>query len=91
MYVLPALTTKKTSSDKTCQGTVIIPYVKGISEKIRRIGNSFNDRIIFKTKHVLHGILVRLDRLETPDRRNSVWTISNMIVGNVTAAKKADL
>jgi hypothetical protein len=38
---------------------VIIPYVKGISEKFRCIGNCFNVRTIFKTKHTLHGTLTK--------------------------------
>jgi hypothetical protein len=45
-------------SDIIYQGTVIIPYVKGISEKFRRIGNCFNLRTIFKTKHTLRGTLM---------------------------------
>jgi hypothetical protein len=36
------------SSDTIYQGTVIIPYVKGISEKFRWTGNRFNVRTIFK-------------------------------------------
>jgi hypothetical protein len=36
------------SSDTIYQDTVIIRYVKGISEKFRRIGNRFNVRIIFQ-------------------------------------------
>jgi hypothetical protein len=39
------------SSDTAYQGTVVIPYAEGISEKFRRIGNRFNLRTIFKTKH----------------------------------------
>jgi hypothetical protein len=38
-------------SDTIYQGTAIIPYVKGTSDKFRRIGNRFNVRTIFKTKH----------------------------------------
>jgi hypothetical protein len=43
------------SSDTIYQGTVITPYVRGTSEKFRRIGNCFNVRTIFKTKHTLRG------------------------------------
>jgi hypothetical protein len=39
---------KRSPSDKTYQGTVIIPYVKDIYEKLRRIGNRFNVRTIIK-------------------------------------------
>jgi hypothetical protein len=48
-----------TSSDTVYQDTVIIPCVKGISEKFRRTGNRFNLRIIFKTKHTLRGTLMK--------------------------------
>jgi hypothetical protein len=47
------------SSDTIYHGTVIIPYVRGISEKFRRIGNRFNVRTIFKTKHTLRGTLMK--------------------------------
>jgi hypothetical protein len=30
-------------------GSVVIPYVKGISEKFKQIGNSYNIKNIFKT------------------------------------------
>jgi hypothetical protein len=46
-------------SDKICQGTVIIPYVKCISKKFRCTGNHFNVRTIFKTKHTLHGTVMK--------------------------------
>jgi hypothetical protein len=32
---------------------VYIPYVKGVSEKFECIGNWYNIRNIFKTKHTL--------------------------------------
>jgi hypothetical protein len=47
------------SSDIIYQGTVIIPHIKGTSEKFRHIGNHFNVRTIFKTKHTLHGTLMK--------------------------------
>jgi hypothetical protein len=46
------------SSDRVYQGTPVIPYVKGISEKSRRIGNRFNLRTIFKTKLTLRATLM---------------------------------
>jgi hypothetical protein len=42
-----------------CQGTVIIPYVKDISEELRRIGNRFNVSTVFETKYTLHGTLMK--------------------------------
>jgi hypothetical protein len=48
------------SSDTIYQGSVIIPYVKGISKKFRHIGNHFNIRTIFKTKHTLCVTLTKI-------------------------------
>lgn len=45
------------SSDTIYQGTVIIPYVNGISKKFRCIGNCFTT--IFKSKHTLCGTLMK--------------------------------
>jgi hypothetical protein len=47
------------SSDTIYHGMVIIPYIRGISKKLRHIGNQFNVRTIFKTKHTLHGALIK--------------------------------
>jgi predicted GIY-YIG superfamily endonuclease len=47
------------SSDRVYQGTVVIPYVKGTSEKFRRIGNRFHLKTIFRTKHTLRGALMK--------------------------------
>jgi hypothetical protein len=44
---------------QTKQCVYNIPYVKGISEKFRRTGNSFNIRSIFKSKHTLRGTLTK--------------------------------
>jgi hypothetical protein len=46
------------SSDTIYHTTVVIPYVRGISEKFRRIGSRFNVRTIFLTKHALRGTLM---------------------------------
>jgi hypothetical protein len=48
-------------SDTTYQGTVIIQYVKGISEKFRCTGNRFNVRTIFNTKYTLRGTLMKTE------------------------------
>jgi hypothetical protein len=34
-------------------GSVYISYMKGVSEKFKLIGNHYNIRTIFKTKHTL--------------------------------------
>jgi hypothetical protein len=46
-------------SDTMYQIIAIIPYVKGISEQFRHIGNCFNVRTFFKTKHTLRGTLIK--------------------------------
>jgi hypothetical protein len=53
--VMKPLRSNRPSSDTTCQETLIIPYVKGISDKFRYIENCFNIKTIFKTKHILRG------------------------------------
>jgi hypothetical protein len=40
-------------------GYVYISYVKGVSEKSKRIGNRYNIRTIFKTKHILRSSLMK--------------------------------
>jgi hypothetical protein len=40
-------------------GSVYMPYVKGVSEKFKRIGNRYNIRTIFKTKHTLRSSLMK--------------------------------
>jgi hypothetical protein len=46
-----------TQSKAAC--TVVIAYVKGISDKFKRIGNKYNIKTVFKTKHTLRDIFVR--------------------------------
>jgi hypothetical protein len=40
-------------------GSVVIPYVKGISDKFKRNGNLYNIRTIFKTKYTIRNPLMR--------------------------------
>jgi hypothetical protein len=47
-------------------GSVVIPYVKGISEKFKRIGNRYNIRTIFKTNHTLRDTLMRTRPMSDP-------------------------
>jgi hypothetical protein len=44
---------------------VVIPYVKGISEKFKRIGNRYI-KMIFKTKHTLRDTLMRTRPMSDP-------------------------
>jgi hypothetical protein len=52
-------TRNRPSSETKYQDTFIIPYVKGTSEKFRKIRNRFNLRTIFMTKHTLRGTLMK--------------------------------
>jgi hypothetical protein len=57
-------------------GTVHIPYVKSISEKFRRIGNQYNIRTIFRTKHTLRSLIVRTRPKSDPQQTaNCVYSI----------------
>jgi hypothetical protein len=47
------------SSDTIFQGTVIIPFIRGISKKFRSIENLFSVRTIFKSKHTSGGTLMK--------------------------------
>jgi hypothetical protein len=40
-------------------GSVYIPYVKTVSEKFKPIGNRYNTRTIFETKHTLRSSLMK--------------------------------
>jgi hypothetical protein len=40
-------------------GSVYVPYVKGVSEKFKLIGNPYNVRTIFKTEHTLKNSLTK--------------------------------
>jgi hypothetical protein len=77
------------SSDMIYQGTVIVPYVKGIIEKFRSIGNCFNVRTIFKTKHTLRGTLMKTRPVI--DAQQSKQYSTHVIVADVTLIKQADL
>jgi hypothetical protein len=69
-------TTNTPDIDLTTQGTVVIPYVKGVSEKFRRIGNRYNIRTIFKTSHTIRRAIMKTrpdrDLLET---RHCIYSI----------------
>jgi hypothetical protein len=50
-------------SDTIYQVIIVIPYIKGISEKSRCIGNLFSIRTIFKSKHTLRRTLMKTGRV----------------------------
>jgi hypothetical protein len=47
------------NKEKRPLGSVYIPYVKGVLEKFKHIGNRYNIRTIFKTKHTLRSSLMK--------------------------------
>jgi hypothetical protein len=47
---------------------VFIPYVKGISEKFKHIGNRYNIKTIFKTRHTLKSLLMRTGLERSPQQ-----------------------
>jgi hypothetical protein len=53
-------------------GSVYISYVKGVSEKVKHIGNRYNIRTIFKTKHTLRSSLTKTRGKEIRSREHSV-------------------
>jgi hypothetical protein len=74
--IISTPTTSPPDIDLTTQGTVVIPYVKGVSEKFRRIGNRYNIRTIFKTSHTIRRAIMKTrpdrDLLET---RHCIYSI----------------
>jgi hypothetical protein len=78
------------SSDTVYQGTVVIPYVKGISEKFRRIGYHFSLRTVFKPKHTLRRTLMKAGPVRNAqETKQSVCTASHVIVADVAVWKYA--
>jgi hypothetical protein len=72
-------------------GSVYIPYVKGVSEKFKRIGNRYNIRTIFKTKHKLRSSLMKTrPERELQQTARCVYSIP-CECGKVTLVKQEDL
>jgi hypothetical protein len=60
-FIDSVINSKGSSRPKTEEkplDSLYIPYVKGISEKFKRIGNRYNIRTIFGTKHILRSSLM---------------------------------
>ncbi|KAJ8911898.1 hypothetical protein NQ315_012312 [Exocentrus adspersus] len=54
----------------------VIPYIRGLSEKIRRIGNAYNVRTAFRTQDTLRANLTRIKlRNENQDPNNCIYEI----------------
>jgi hypothetical protein len=70
---------------------MFLERVKGISEKFRCIGNYFNVRTIFKTKHTLRGTLIKIGPVrDAQQMKQCVYNI-HMTVGDITSVKQADI
>jgi hypothetical protein len=78
------------STDKVAHRTVVIPHVRGISEKFLRIGNRYIIRTIFKTKHTLRGTLMTTRPDRGLQQKSNVSTIFPVNVADVILVKKAD-
>jgi hypothetical protein len=51
------------------RGSVYISYVKGVSEKFKRIANRYNIRAISKTKHTLRSSFIKIRPERDPQQR----------------------
>jgi hypothetical protein len=56
-------------------GSVHIPHVESVSGKSKRVGNRFNIRTIFGTKHALRSSLMKT-RPERNQQQTPQWVIS---------------
>lgn len=64
------------TGDKEVKGSLVIPYVKGLSEKIRRIAASFGLRTAFHSRLTLERLLCnRRPDIEMLDRKNIIYSI----------------
>jgi hypothetical protein len=63
-------------TDGTCPSYVNMPYIKGISEKFRRIGEWYNIKTLFKTRQTLRSMLIRTrPNREVQDMRQCIYSI----------------
>jgi hypothetical protein len=63
-FVVAAIKSRVGANPKTTQEEkplcyIHIPYIKGISEKFRRIGNQYKVKTIFKTRNSLRSLLTK--------------------------------
>jgi hypothetical protein len=75
--------------DSMYHGSIIIPHVVHISEKLRCNGNHFNVKTIFKTNTHSVGCWWKVDRLEMSSRRSNMCTVFHEHVADDTSAKQA--
>ena len=51
---------------------VVIPYVAGMSEDIRRVCRKFNIRVVFKSGRTLHSMLTKVKNTLPPGKQSNV-------------------
>lgn len=70
---------------------VVIPCVRGVSEKFRYIGNQYHLRTIFETSHALRSSLMKTRPGRDPlDSRHGVKSIYHVNVDRAASLKWAD-
>jgi hypothetical protein len=74
-------------ADEIRLSTVVIPYVKGILEKFRHIGERYNIKTVFKTRQTLRRMLTRTWSHREVQNASTVFLVN--VVG-VTSGKQAD-
>jgi hypothetical protein len=79
------------NKEENTLGSVRIPYVRGVSEKFKHIGNRYNIRTIFKTKHTFRSSLIKNRPEKICNRRHTVSTSLPVNVAEATLAKQADV
>jgi hypothetical protein len=64
------------ATDGACLSTVLIPYMKGISEEFRCTGERYNIKTVFKTRQTLRIMLTRTrPHREVQDMRKCIYSI----------------
>ncbi|KAG5895901.1 hypothetical protein JTB14_000513 [Gonioctena quinquepunctata] len=66
--VLKQLRRTKTSEEQQQSTVICLPYIRGVSEKIRRIGNKFNIKSCFQSGSTLRSFLTKTK----PDNKNEI-------------------
>lgn len=57
-------------------GFLSIPYISGVSGKFKPLGNIYNIRTLFKTKHILRKFVVKTRPIRAPqEKANCVYSI----------------
>jgi hypothetical protein len=63
------------NKEKKPLGSVYIVYMKDVSEKFKRIGNRYNIRTVFKTKHTLRSSFMKA-RPERDPQQTSQYVVA---------------